>query len=102
MDASKILAGRCKTGCNSANIVEQLREAAELSLNEYGEADRYREAADEIERLKAIADTVDIMTAQAIKRQNDEIEQLSEQLAEATAEIEKLRELWENSPSAAR
>jgi hypothetical protein len=32
----------------------------------------------------------------------DEIEQLREQLAEATTEVEKLRELWENSPSAAR
>ena len=30
-------------------------DAAAMSLNEYGEADRYREAADEIERLRAAA-----------------------------------------------
>jgi hypothetical protein len=41
------------------------------------------EAADEIERLRAIADTTDIMTAQAIKRQNDEIERLRAALEQA-------------------
>lgn len=49
------------------------------------------EAADEIERLNA-----------AYEQLRETYLQAAEQLAEATAEIEKLRELWENSPSAAR
>jgi len=49
------------------------------------------EAADEIERLEAENNQL-----------YEQLEQLHEQLAEATSEIEKLRDLWENSPSAAR
>ena len=51
-----------------------------------------------------VASPVPLMeeAADEIERMQTEIDQFEEQLAEATAEIEKLRELWENSPSAAR
>jgi prefoldin subunit 5 len=69
------------------------------------ESELLNKAADEIERL-----TVNLggsvaalkMCNDEIERMQAEIDQLSEQLAEATTEVEKLRELWENSPSAAR
>ena len=35
-------------------LAKRLRDAAAMSLNEYGEAEAYREAADEIERLENI------------------------------------------------
>lgn len=54
-----------------------------------------REGADEIERLEAIADIIDIMTAQAIKRQNDEIERLH-------AKVERLETAWESSKAESR
>jgi hypothetical protein len=40
------------------DLVQRLREAAALSLNEYGEADRYVEAADEIDRLRHLVDAL--------------------------------------------
>jgi hypothetical protein len=56
-----------------------------------------------VERLRALVILDEMGSDNPLGREAaDEIEQLREQLAEATAEIEKLRELWENSPSAAR
>ena len=90
---------------SSLRIVERLRDAA---------SDLAVEAADEIERLKArpadellleentLMRAALLSQADKIERMQAEIDQLSEQLAEATTEVEKLRELWENSPSAAR
>ena len=60
----------------TTDIVERLRGPAPHMIGPLMD-----EAADEIERLRAIADTTDIMTAQAIKRQNEEIARLKAQLA---------------------
>jgi DNA primase large subunit len=48
-------------------------------------------AADEIERLRAIANTTDTMTEQAIKRQNDEIERLRKHVSDALTVLNACR-----------
>jgi hypothetical protein len=86
------------------DIVERLRMTANCGIPDFTNSKLLDEAADEIERLRSIADTTDIMTEQAIKRQNDEIERLREFGAtanpggiyeglpfEAADEIERLR-----------
>ena len=63
-----------------SDLVERLRGAAAQSLNEYGEADRYREAADEIERLQRLVG--DMLHAQHKQERTNILQE---------AEIERLR-----------
>jgi hypothetical protein len=66
------------------DIVEKLREAAALSLNEYGEADRYVEAANEIDRLRAsLKQAAEIC---------EEIEKLRDQNSELLLSLRDLEE----------